>query len=58
MVNVARESNPQGGDAIQDVVCGLIYAWADAIELGIGLKKGLSDPAEDRSLLLGVKLRW
>ncbi len=44
--------------ARDEVVYGLTYALNEAMDLGVGIKKGLNDAAEDRALLAGVKVRW
>lgn len=60
VVDVAQETNPnpQGGSSIREIVYGLIYELADAVDLGLGLKKGLNGAADDHALLAGIKLRW
>jgi hypothetical protein len=39
-------------------VLGLLYAPSEEVDLGLGVKWGLSDAADDRALLAGVKLRF
>lgn len=53
-----RNPDPASGASIREVVLGLMYALSEDIDLGLGLKKGLSDPADDRALLAGMKLRF
>ena len=42
----------------RDLVLGVIYEPRDGIELGLGLKRGLNDEADDRALRAGIKIRW
>jgi hypothetical protein len=60
VVDLSRDTNadPATRAASRGVVYGMNYVLSSAVDLGLGLKKGLSDPADDRALLLGVKLRW
>jgi hypothetical protein len=59
IADVARESNPDPmARALDELVFGLTYALRPQVDLGIGLKYGLSEPADDRGVRAGVKLRW
>lgn len=59
-LDLGRDTNPDGDSrgAVREIVLGLIYAPWEAVDIGLGLKKGLSEPADDRSLLAGVKFRF
>jgi hypothetical protein len=59
VVDVARQTQPEPGQsAARELVYGATYELADSIDLGIGMKEGLSDAADDRSVRMGVKLRF
>jgi hypothetical protein len=59
VADVARESNPDPmARAFDELVFGLTYAAGPRVDLGIGLKYGLNEPADDRGVRAGVKLRW
>ena len=60
VLDLARDANPdpEARTPERAVVYGLMYALGRRAELGLGLKRGLSDPADDRALLAGVKLRF
>jgi hypothetical protein len=60
VVDLSRDTNadPATRTAIREAVYGMNHVLSSAVDLGLGWKKGLSDPADDRALLLGVKLRW
>jgi hypothetical protein len=47
-LDVGGDTNPdpESGSAMRELV------------LGLGVKKGLSDPADDRAVLAGLKFRW
>jgi hypothetical protein len=59
-LDVGRDTNPdpESGSAMRELVLGLVYALSDDVDLGLGVKKGLSDPADDRAVLAGLKFRW
>jgi hypothetical protein len=42
----------------RELVVGATYALSEGINLGLGLKKGLNDAADDQSVRMGVKLRF
>jgi outer membrane putative beta-barrel porin/alpha-amylase len=50
--------DPAAGSHGRELVVGATYAVSERIDLGLGLKKGLNDAADDRALRAGVKLRW
>jgi hypothetical protein len=59
VADLARESNPDPmARAFDELVFGLTHAARPNIDLGIGLKYGLNEPADDRGVRAGVKLRW
>lgn len=60
LVDYARDTNPDPGDerASREVVFGLMYAWSKDVDIGVGLQRGLSEPADDRALRAGLKVRW
>ena len=59
VADVARESNPDPmARAFDELVFGLTYAARPNVDLGIGVKYGLNEPADDRGIRAGVKLRW
>jgi hypothetical protein len=59
-LDLSRDTNPDpaSGTPIREMALGAIYAASEDIDLGLGVKLGLSDPAEDRSLSAGIKVRW
>lgn len=59
-LDMARDTNPDPGShaSIRELVVGMLYALSADADLGLGLKKGLSDAADDRALLAGLKYRW
>ncbi len=59
VLDLGRDTNPQpAAGSLRELVLGLMYALSRDADLGLGLKRGLSDPADDRALLAGVKLRF
>ena len=60
LADYGRDSHPDpaAGSHGREFVVGATYALSERIDLGIGLKKGLNDAADDRALRAGVKLRW
>jgi predicted porin len=60
LVDYGRDSHPDSAARTprRELVYGLTYALSEDLDLGIGVKKGLNDPADDRALRLGAKLRW
>jgi len=60
LLDLGRDRNPDPAARTpgRELVYGLTYAVSEDIDLGIGLKKGLNDPADDRALRAGLKLRW
>jgi hypothetical protein len=59
-LNVAQETNrdPGARSPIREGVVGAIYEASKLLELGLGLKKGLNTPADDRAVLFAVRLRY
>lgn len=59
-LDLGRDTNPDRASrgALREAVFGLMYAPSGDVDVGFGLKKGLSHPADDRALLAGVKLRF
>lgn len=60
LADYGRDSQPDpaAGSHGREFVVGATYALSERVDLGIGLKKGLNDAADDRALRAGVKLRW
>jgi predicted porin len=52
------DPDPTGGSHGRELVLGAIYQVSERVELGAGVKHGLNDAADDRSLRMGVKLRF
>lgn len=52
------EPDPATGSHTRELVLGATYAFAERVDVGLGVKKGLNDGADDRSLRMGVKLRF
>jgi hypothetical protein len=60
VLDVSRDTDPDpaGRASVRERVLGATYALSDDIDIGLGVKSGLSDPADDRSLRAGIKIRW
>jgi hypothetical protein len=59
VADLARESSPDPAMLpANEIVYGLTYALRENIDLGIGVKRGLNDSADDRGVRAGIKLRW
>jgi hypothetical protein len=60
LVDYGRDSSPDPTGAAQprELVVGTTYAISERIDLGLGIKNGLSDAADDKSLRAGIKIRW
>ena len=60
VVDYARDTNPDPSDErpSREVVFGLVYSWSKDVDIGVGLQRGLSEPADDRALRAGIKVRW
>lgn len=60
VLDLGRDTNPDADSrrALREIVLGLIYAPRAEVDIGLGVKRGLSDTADDRSLLAGVKFRF
>lgn len=60
VLDLGRDSNPDPASrtSLREIVYGLMYGMTPDVDLGLGLKRGLSDPADDRALLAGLKFRW
>jgi hypothetical protein len=59
VLDVGRDTNPDPGEpATREAVLGAMLALSDDVDLGAGIKRGLNDAAETRSVLLGLKVRW
>ncbi len=58
--DLSRDSNPEasGEGAIREIAWGFQYELSSAVDFGLGMKNGLSEAAEDRALLAGLRLRW
>jgi hypothetical protein len=52
------QPDPTAGTHDRELVLGATYALSERIDLGLGVKKGLNDSADDRSLRMGLKLRF
>jgi hypothetical protein len=59
IADLARETvREPGRTAARELVYGATYALANNIDLGIGVKEGLNDAADDQAVRVGVKLRF
>ena len=60
VLDLGRDTNPApgAGGSLREGVLGLMHAVSEDMDFGVGIKWGLSDPADDRALLAGVKLRF
>jgi hypothetical protein len=60
VLDAARDTNPDpgAGAAVRRIVFGATYAPSSAIDLGLGLQHAANDPAGDRTLRAGIKLRF
>jgi hypothetical protein len=58
-VDVSRAAHPARGEAaVREWAYGFQYDISSAVDFGLGVKNGLSDSADDRALLAGLRLRW
>jgi hypothetical protein len=59
-LDFGRDTDPDPGAraSLREAVLGLLYALSEDVDLGLGVKRGLSESADDRALLAGIKLRW
>jgi hypothetical protein len=58
-VDVSGETNPEpAGAAMREWVYGFMYDLSSAIDFGLGIRNGLSDSADDRAVMAGMRLRW
>jgi predicted porin len=59
-LDLGRDTHPDPGSrtAIRELVVGVMYALSEEVDLGLGVKHGLSDPADERAVLAGLKFRW
>ena len=58
-VDASRTTHPSPGEgAIREWAYGFQYDISSAVDFGLGVKHGLSDSADDRALLAGLRLRW
>jgi hypothetical protein len=60
VLGLARDTEPDPAvrASVREWVLGAIYALSKDVDLGLGWMNGLSDPADDRSLRAGIKIRW
>jgi hypothetical protein len=60
LADYGRDSSPDatGSAPSREFVVGSTYAVSERMDLGVGIKKGLSDAAHDRSVRAGIKIRW
>ena len=59
VVDLARESSTDPAECpANEVVYGFTFALRPDVDLGIGLKYGLNESADDRGVRAGIKLRW
>jgi Putative MetA-pathway of phenol degradation len=59
LLDVSRITNtdPASGEALQNIVLGVIWQATKQLDLDLGLRFG-NQPAIDRALMLGMTLRW
>lgn len=58
-VDLSRETHPApDAAAVREWAYGFLYDISSALDFGLGVKNGLSDSADDRALLAGLRLRW
>jgi hypothetical protein len=58
-VDLSRQTHPAAGAAaVREWAYGFLYDISSAVDFGLGIKQGLSDSADDRALLAGLRLRW
>jgi hypothetical protein len=59
IVDLARETQPEPDRAAaRELVLGASYALRQSIDIGVGIKEGLNDAADDRAVRAGIKLRF
>jgi hypothetical protein len=59
VLDAARESSADPAERpANELVFGVTFALHPDIDLGIGLKYGLNEVADDRGVRAGIKLRW
>lgn len=58
-IDASHATDPRPGEgAIREWAYGFQYELSSAVDFGLGMKHGLSDSADDRALLAGLRLRW
>jgi len=59
-LDVSRDTNPErdGAGSLRQAVVGAMYVLRENLDLGLGVKRGLNEAADDRGVLLGLKARW
>lgn len=59
-LSLQRDTNPDPASStpIRQIAYGVNYVATKDVELGIGVRRGQSDPADDRALMLGTRIRW
>jgi hypothetical protein len=58
-IDASSSTHPLPGEgAIREWAYGFQYELSSAVDFGLGMKHGLSDSADDRALLAGLRLRW
>ena len=60
VLDVSRDTNPDPASraSVRERVLGVELAPSESVDLGLGIKEGLGEPADDRALLAGIKIRW
>ena len=60
VLDVGQDSSPDPASDTpsRDLIYGVLYELRENIELGLGLKRGINEPADDRALRAGIKIRW
>lgn len=60
IVDLSRDTNPDPttSQSVREALVGMTYQLSPDIDLGLGLKTGLSDAADDRGVRFGARFRW
>lgn len=60
VLDYGRDTNPDRAELTpaRELVYGALYALSNDVDFGLGYVQGRSEPAADRSVRAGIKVRW